>query len=290
MKIGYACLTVGVPETNFRSCTLKKANRNTLLNIIEYNLNSLENIIDYNIKNNIRLFRISSDLIPFGSSIVNDIPWWDVFSSKLSSIGEKIKNSGMRVSMHPGQYTVLNSPKEDVVRRAIEDLNYHERVLDSLGVGIDSKIILHIGGVYNNKEKAIKDFIDNFQLLDRKINNLELEWSKYKYTILEHSHANYNKIRELLKNKDEYPIIKFYSLIEEALEKEYSIGGTVNAVLHVWGYFKSNATEIEKKKFIKYLEGYEKGSNSKKLLKNFLWKMALKYEEDYLLNSYYFYL
>ncbi len=151
MKIGYACLTMGVPETNFRSCTLKNANRKTLLNIIEYNLNSLENIIEYNIKNNIRLFRISSGLIPFGSSIINDISWWDVFSFKLCSIGKKIKNSGMRVSMHPGQYTVLNSPKKDVVKRAIEDLNYHNRVLDSLGVDIDNKIILHIGGVYNNK-------------------------------------------------------------------------------------------------------------------------------------------
>ncbi len=130
----------------------------------------------------------------------------------------------------------------------------------------------------------------NYIRKDKTINNLELEWSKYKYTILEHSHVDYNKIRELLKNKDEYPIAKFYSLIEEALKKEDTVGSTLNAVLHVWGYFKSNATEVEKKKFTKYLEGYEEGNNSKKLLKNFLWKLALKYEEEYHLNSYYFYL
>lgn len=58
----------------------------------------------------------------------------------------------MRVSMHPGQYTVLNSLKKDVVERAIKDLNYHAKVLDSLGVGESHKIVLHIGEVYNDKK------------------------------------------------------------------------------------------------------------------------------------------
>ncbi len=122
MNIGYACLTIGVPDTNYKNCMLKNANEEKLLELIAYNLNSLENVIDYNIKNNIKLFRISSDIIPFGSNPINNIKWWKVFSYKLSNIGEKIKNSGMRVSMHPGQYTVLNSPKEEVVKKAIKDL------------------------------------------------------------------------------------------------------------------------------------------------------------------------
>ncbi len=46
----------------------------------------------------------------------------------------------MRVSMHPGEYTVLNSHRGDVVSRAIGDLNYHNLILDSLG--IDRKIKL----------------------------------------------------------------------------------------------------------------------------------------------------
>lgn len=415
MRIGYACLTVGVLETNFKSCMIKNFNEENLLGIIEHNLKSLNNIIDYNIENNIKLFRISSDLIPFGSSPVNKIHWWEVFSSQLSLIGSKIRDSNMRVSMHPGQYTVLNSPNEDVVLRAIEDLNYHNKILDSLGVGRESKIILHIGGVYNNKEKAIKNFISNFQLLaqgvkerlvienddksynigevleigrtlnipvvfdnlhnqvlpydiskgdqywinqcketwkkedgsqkihysqqdkckrpgahsntieieqfmkfvekiddeidimlevkdknlsavkcingiskSKEIKSLELEWSKYKYNILEHSHLHYNKIRELLKSKSEYPVVEFYKLIDEALIIEETIGNTVNAALHVWGYFKLISTEDEKKKFMKLLEGYEQGKKSKDTLKKFLLKLALKYEELYLLNSYYF--
>ncbi|MDF2617079.1 MAG: uvsE [Sedimentibacter sp.] len=169
MSIGYACLTVGVNNTGFKSCTMKNAASEKLLELIEYNLASLENIIDYNIENNILLFRISSDIIPFGSSTVNNIPWWDIFAERFQIIGEKIRKSKMRVSMHPGQYTVLNSPKEDVVERAVEDLIYHNRFLDCLNAGRDSKIILHIGGVYGDKKSAVMRFMDNYKLLDDRI-------------------------------------------------------------------------------------------------------------------------
>lgn len=169
MSIGYACLTVGVPNTNLKSCMLKNASEDRLLELISHNLNSLENIIDYNIENNIMLFRISSDIIPFGSSPVNNLPWWDIFSVEFLKIGKKIQSSGMRISMHPGQYTVLNSPREEVVKKAIADLNYHTKVLDSLGVGAVHKLILHIGGVYNDKKQAMERFITNYAYLEQSV-------------------------------------------------------------------------------------------------------------------------
>lgn len=78
-------------------------------------------------------------------------------------------DNDIRVSMHPGQYTVLNSPNDDVVKRAIEDLNYHVKVLDNFGVGENHKIILHIGGVYNDKEQAINRFADNYKRLNDQV-------------------------------------------------------------------------------------------------------------------------
>lgn len=417
MRIGYACLTIGVIDANFKSITMKNATKDNLISIIEHNLNSLNNIIDYNIENNIKLFRISSDLIPFGSSPVNTVDWWDIFDSQFKLIGEKIRNSGMRASMHPGQYTVLNSPKDEVVLRAIDDLNYHNLVLDSLGLDSKNKIILHIGGVYDNKDESINRFMENYKLLNdkikkrlvienddksyniedvlfignklgipvvydnlhneilpsdkskldnywinkskktwkledgpqkihysqqdkgkrpgahsttiglkefisfiekleehenidimlevkdknlsaikcincttenKKIKNLEIDWSKYKYNILEHSPLNYNKIRELLKDKEKYPVLEFYELIDESLKQELYKGNIVNAASHVWGYFKKIAQESEKKRFDTYLERFEQEKITKKALKNILYKMAIKYQENYLLNSYYF--
>ena len=416
MNIGYACLTVGVPHTDQKSCMMKSVSDEKLAQIIAYNLNSLEHIIDYNIKNNIKLFRISSDLIPFGSSKVNQLPWWDVFSSEFKRIENKIHSSGMRVSMHPGQYTVLNSPKEEVVERAIDDLNYHAKVLDSLHVGPEHKIVLHIGGIYQDKSEAINRFVANYSRLqetvkqrlvienddksyniydvleigkkqsipvvfdnlhnkinaypngmneydwirecnttwrkedgnqkihyssqaalkrpgshsnsipidefikfykglenskidimlevkdknlsavkcincttkNEKVLALELEWSKYKYTVLEHSNANYLAIRRLLRDKKSYPATQFYSLIEEALQEEIVLGGSINAAQHVWGYFKECTSDKEKEQFLVSLEKFRQGKTSLRTMKNFLWKLSVKYQQPYLLDSYYF--
>jgi len=165
MRIGYACKVIGVKGTDFKSCMLKNADSEKLTELIKHNISSLDNIIDYNIENDIKLFRISSDLIPFGSAEVNSIKWWEVFSDELGAIGGKIKKNGMRVSVHPGQYTILNSYNSDVVLKAVKDLEYHARILDSLGVNSEHKVVLHIGGAYDNKEASIKRFIENYKLL-----------------------------------------------------------------------------------------------------------------------------
>lgn len=184
MNIGYACLTLGVPKADFRSCMIKNANDEKLVELIAHNLNSLENIIDYNERSRIRLFRISSDLIPFGSSQVNRLPWWDLFETQLSTIGAKLKEGGIRVSMHPGQYTVLNSPDHGVVERAVEDLAYHARVLDALGTNAENKIILHIGGIYGDKAQALRRFEENWSKLEPAVKRrLVIENDDKAYTI-----------------------------------------------------------------------------------------------------------
>lgn len=416
MSIGYACKIIGVPNTDMKSCTLKNASSEKLTELSKYNINALKNTIDYNIENNIKLFRISSDLIPFGSSEINNIKWWEIFSNELEMIGQKVKKSNMRVSVHPGQYTVLNSNNEEVVQRSIDDLIYHTRILDSLGLNSEHKMVLHIGGAYGDKESSIKRFMENYKILgdnvknrlvienddkiyniqevleigiklnipvifdnlhneinlsnenmdetywiyqsnltwkkvdgnqkihysqqaenkkigshsdfikinefmrfyeklNRKdidimlevkdknlscvkcinctdlnlnINVLEKEWSKYKYTILEHSHSDYLKIRELLKNKDDFSALSFYYYLEDGITSQGDIGSFVNAALHVWGYFKDKATDIEKKNFFKYLEKYKEQESGINLVKNYLKKLSEKYEQHYLLNSYYF--
>ena len=101
MKIGYACLTVGVPNTELKTCLLKNASAEKLTELIKHNLNSLDNMIEYNIKNNIELFRISSSLIPFGSNPVNQIVWWEVFEKQLRknwSKNQKKRHAGFDAS------------------------------------------------------------------------------------------------------------------------------------------------------------------------------------------------
>ena len=416
MSIGYACLTVGVPDTDIKGCLLKNAGEERLAELIRHNLTSLMNITEYNDANGIRLFRISSDIIPFGSGQISPLPWADLFREELSAVGERIKKAGIRVSMHPGQYTVLNSPEKQVAERAAEDLRYHAAFLDSLGADSAGKIILHVGGVYGDKKAAVLRFSERYRDLDESIRRrlvienddrsyhigdvlelgahlgipvvydslhnrvngcdasksdadwiaqcaptwgekdgrqkvhysqqatgksagshsesiaadefldffsslgenrpdimlevkdknlsavkcinctaqpgnismLELEWSRYKYAVLETSPSDYQKIRELLKDKFSYPAIAFYRLIEHARAQEAAPGNAVNAALHVWGYFKNVAADEEKKRFSGLLQDYEKNGLSTGKIKRFLLGLAEKYGQEYLLHSYYF--
>lgn len=165
MKIGYACIPMAIDAKTTRSFVLKNFSFDRFYECVKYNLEDLNKILHYNIYNNIHMFRISSDIIPFGSHSINDFSWWKTFHEELEVIGNYIKENNIRVSMHPGQYTVLNSPSEDVVKKSIKDIEYHCLFLDSLGVDYTNKIILHVGGAYNDKISSVKRFKESFKRL-----------------------------------------------------------------------------------------------------------------------------
>ena len=171
MSIGYACLNIGTPNTNIRSVMQRNATPEKLTEVTTHNLEALEKMINYNIANDIRLYRISSDMIPFGSSPVNTLDWPEIHKEAFDRIGTKIRKAGLRVSLHPGRYTVLNSPAEDVVERAIDDLIYHDKILTALGADQTNKIVLHVGGIYGDKEEALQRFAQNFRRLPATVQN-----------------------------------------------------------------------------------------------------------------------
>lgn len=47
--------------------------------------------------------------------------------------------------MHPGQFTQLASPKEEVVAAAVRDLEYQCEMMDRMGLGADSVMVIHMG-------------------------------------------------------------------------------------------------------------------------------------------------
>ena len=169
MSIGYACLALGVPGTELHKCLLKNADEQRLTSLMEQNLSALENMLDYNIRNGIRLYRISSDVIPFASHPINRVPWTERFGDRLERIGRKARENGMRLSMHPGQYTVLNSPDEQIAQNAVRELEWHARFMDALGLDASHKMVLHIGGVYGDKQAALGRFAVRYQALNEAV-------------------------------------------------------------------------------------------------------------------------
>ncbi|KRQ85831.1 UV DNA damage endonuclease [Caloramator mitchellensis] len=165
MRIGYACIPLGIDYRTNRGMNLKNFTEESFKKVVKDNLKDLKSILNYNIMNRIYMFRISSDIIPFGGHNINAIEWEKLFKNELKEIGEFIKQNNLRVSMHPGQYTVLNSPNEEVLKNSIQDIEYHCKFLDALSIDYSNKIVVHLGGGYNDKLLSMKRFIDNFSLL-----------------------------------------------------------------------------------------------------------------------------
>lgn len=168
-RIGYACVNTSINATTNGTCRLNNCNDSRLRGLIANNLTGMRKIIEWNIQKGIRLYRISSVVIPYASHDVNKIAWWEEYKGVIGDIGEIIKNSGMRVSMHPGQYVNINSPNVEVVNFSIKELEYHARFMDLLGLDSTHRMIIHIGGSYGDKNASMKRFIDVYEKLSESI-------------------------------------------------------------------------------------------------------------------------
>jgi UV DNA damage endonuclease len=169
MKIGYPCINLSLDCRSSSTFRLKNYSEKRLIEVIEKNLNCLERILRFNVSHNIFFFRITSDLVPFGSHPVMEFNWQKHFSSKFNQIGDYIDKNKMRISMHPGQYTVLNSKKEHVYQNSIKELEYHSDILELMNLKSDAKIITHVGGIYGNKTESIARFVKRYNELSDKI-------------------------------------------------------------------------------------------------------------------------
>lgn len=145
MRIGYVCHTYLV-DFHYKTLHAKTLSKETFLSIVKHNLEVLQKQMEYNVEHDISFQRITSELIPFASSSLCPIDWKLEFAETLQSIGAFILQHRIRVSMHPGQYTILNSPVDKVTKQSIAELQYHADLLDCLGLDSTHKIVLHLGG------------------------------------------------------------------------------------------------------------------------------------------------
>jgi UV DNA damage endonuclease len=168
IRIGYACINTRLPSPN-RTCRLKNATPERILELASENLAALQPILEWNVAHGIELFRISSDVIPFGSHEINKVPWWRILRPQLERLGNFVREKRLRVSMHPGQFTVLNSPRRKVVESSVKELEYHTAFLDALGIDDTHKIVIHLGGIYNDKPRSLKKFIQTYKTFHRRV-------------------------------------------------------------------------------------------------------------------------
>jgi len=119
---------------------------------------------------NLRAFRISSDLFPcYTLDFTKD--WYseiiDEIKEILAEAGQYAIDNEIRVSVHPGQYTVLASNKAEVVENSIKDLEYHALYGIYMGLPAEQFVMnIHLQGLYGGKHiDGIDRFAKNFHYL-----------------------------------------------------------------------------------------------------------------------------
>ena len=109
-------------------------------------------------------------------------------------------------------------------------------------------------------------------------------WAKNKYYVLSKSHKIYLEIREYLK-EEEVDILYLNEKIQKARDMEESTKDFSNAILHVWGYFKKEASENEKQGLFDILEEYIDGKNNQDSVIEYINALLKKYPNKYLQES-----
>ena len=109
-------------------------------------------------------------------------------------------------------------------------------------------------------------------------------WAKNKYYVLSKSHKAYLDIREYLK-ENEVDILSLHEKIQKVRDIKESKKDFSNAILHVWGYFKKEASEVEKQGLFNILEEYMEGKNNQQSVIEYINTLLKKYPNKYLQES-----
>ena len=130
-------------------------------------LEYLRAIFGYLDRHDIRMYRMATALAPYASH-----PELTAFhgqveecAEELAEAGKLARGLGMRLSTHPGQYTVLNSESAEVQRAAVAELEVQAALLDAMGLGPEAVVVLHVGGAAGGHAAAADRFLAGFEML-----------------------------------------------------------------------------------------------------------------------------
>jgi UV DNA damage endonuclease len=119
---------------------------------LKVSLEYVDQILDYLAARRIDMYRLSSDLAPYATH--PDMPQFHRMvaesDAELAAVGKKARQLGIRLSFHPSQFVLLNSPDPVLTDKSIWDLSSQAEMLDRMGLGPEAVMVTHVGGVYGD--------------------------------------------------------------------------------------------------------------------------------------------
>lgn len=189
-RIGFCCKWKGWDEEtkklesnyNFKGTTLtyvkklksQKDQFSKIYDIVVHNLKSLHFVFDwlYTQHINLRMFRMGSDLLPFYTHddflwVYQDKSFINFISNELSILGDKARKYEIRLSLHPGQFCILNSKRSNVIKRSIMEFEYHVDVMRMMNFSGWHPYGMEVNVHGGSKEMGLTPLLSTIKMLSK---------------------------------------------------------------------------------------------------------------------------
>ena len=151
MRLGFPVKVMTRPD--LKSNDTRRWQKNPHL---KTSLEYIDAILDFLAKRRINMYRMSSDLAPYATH--PDMPQFHNMvaesDAELRAIGAKARELDIRLSFHPSQFVLLNSPDPELTRKSIWDLSSQAEMLDRMELGPEAVLVTHVGGAYGDTETS----------------------------------------------------------------------------------------------------------------------------------------
>ncbi|MBI0474713.1 UV DNA damage repair endonuclease UvsE [Sphingomonas sp. MA1305] len=151
MRLGFPVKVMGRPD--FKSNDTRRWQKGPHL---KASLEEVDRILDYLAAEDLHMYRLSSDLAPYATH--PDLPQFhDMVAesdAELKAFGAKARALDIRLSFHPSQYVLLNSPDAALTKKSIWDLASQSEMLERMELDDEAVVVTHVGGVYDDREAS----------------------------------------------------------------------------------------------------------------------------------------
>lgn len=162
MRLGFAVKVMARPD--LKSNDTRRWQKGPHL---KTSLAYLDAILDHCAAHRIRMYRMSSDLAPYATH--PDMPQFHGMvresASELRAVGARARAQDIRLSFHPSQYVILNSPDKTLTARSVWDLASQAEMLDLMELGDEAVIVIHVGGIYGDRAASRARWAETWKTL-----------------------------------------------------------------------------------------------------------------------------
>ncbi|MDZ5474588.1 UV DNA damage repair endonuclease UvsE [Bacillus sp. 31A1R] len=182
VRLGYVAMSMELQNCSpsqtmtfkqFSQIKDREAAINKLERIAVSNLENILRLLKHNVGNQVHFFRLTSRIIPLANhEELADWKYMRPLKGALKEIADYLKDHSIRVDFHPDHFVLLNTKKLDILNMSIKTLAMHEALLKGMELDTEHRCVLHVGGAYDDKEKALEQFIHNWGSIPTRIQRM----------------------------------------------------------------------------------------------------------------------